>query len=425
MERVFYPFGYVDIYHDVYDWFIVFDSRASAIQAQRFIHDKHLHVLGHPINLSIPSLNSIHPTSVNSIHPTTINTVHATSLDSTYHASIGSIHPSITFPLKSTLDYSPKSEPVDINSTAKQILFEELADIFLKDIKSRIAGPCIYDFLSPSLISKENLERPKIENITTTAAALESDIVAHALEDTQDVSIYKLPRFKRKSISHVTPPKAEDDEKDDVDIGTSEEESRDPSPPLRRLSDETTRPTKKQKSMPKKKLLQSNTSSDDNSTKIPQKKNIIKRKRLSLSKKTNNNIVIEEPLVQNPSLPAVNSPSNLDIDVDGDDSEEEKQELRNMVNRQKEDEKRHTYQEFEQATLEKILKDVDKPDMEEELWSKPEPEVELSKEWDPFCQTKDVEDLEYLRVALIEKVDPNTNTTNNGKLDNWEFLHII
>jgi hypothetical protein len=109
----------------------------------------------------------------------------------------------------------------------------------------------------------------------------------------------------------------------------------------------------------------------------------------------------------------------MDVDVDGDDSDTDKKEdmIRNIIRKRREDEEKNsiaTRSEFDQETLEKILRDVDIIDKEEEEWYKDEPMVELNKEWDPFCQTRDVEDLEYLRVALIEKVDPNSNTSNTG-----------
>lgn len=309
LERFFYPFGSVDIYHDVYDWFIIFDSRSSAIQAQRFIQDTHVTVMGYPIvTMEIVSDTRSH---IDSIHPT-----------------------------------SKPSLLNDINTTAKQILFEELADIFLKDIKSRIAGPCIYDFLTPP--SSTTIEKPKLETnmMTTSASVLESDIVAHAL-DTQDPSIYKLPRFiKRKSIS------------DEVVSFPS------PPPPLSLPLRKS--PIKKQKSSPSNHVI-------------------------SLKKK-------------------VNKPTSPCIDVEGESEEQEE-----CLSQYHDRNDMPVMTEFKTDLFNSMLQDIDTPDPEEELWNQFEPPVELSKEWDPFCQTKDVEDLEYLRVALIEKIDPNTNNAGKTK----------
>ncbi|KAI9306990.1 hypothetical protein BJ944DRAFT_238252 [Cunninghamella echinulata] len=58
--------------------------------------------------------------------------------------SHSSSSPSTTSPLLS-------SKEDDIIKHAKQILFSQLADVFLKDVKNRVIGPCIYDFLNPAL----------------------------------------------------------------------------------------------------------------------------------------------------------------------------------------------------------------------------------------------------------------------------------
>jgi hypothetical protein len=527
LERLFYPFGYIDIYHDAYDWFIIFDSKSSAIQAQRSIYDKNQHVLGYPIDLSIPAL-----TEYNALPPSgpLDRFVHSAP---PYPQSQAQLSPDVA-PTTTTTDTK------DVGKTAKQILFEELADIFLKDVKNRIAGPCIYDFLRPSLIKKqqneEELQQGEQEKkeeeqqpATTAAVALELDIVAHAYQsgyDTQQQdlppstvqhdSIYKLPRFKKKSISQrsfkssiksssSSPPppplqhsltkklvlEEEDDEKEDVDIGTSEEEktkSQEPSPLLthqqqsRRLSDYLTEKKKKpavdsssedddnflesilplrkkQKTIPTPPKRQQHVkfglyddgdsdSSDDmtasrkrskspaittTTTLLPSQKKttnkkVLKQRRPLLKKKTSStvNMVIEETphqqqKMKTPSTSSMNSPStNMDIDIDGDDDsdimdQQRQEDLKSILSR-RDNKKKEEEEEFDQATLEKMLQDVDEPDKEEELWNQyEEPTVELSKEFDPFCQTKDVEDLEYLRVAIIEKVDPsNANTFNNG-----------
>ncbi|CAO3619562.1 unnamed protein product [Cunninghamella echinulata] len=62
--------------------------------------------------------------------------------------SHSSSSPSTTNPLLSSKDD-------DIVKHAKQILFSQLADVFLKDVKNRVIGPCIYDFLNPALHKKK------------------------------------------------------------------------------------------------------------------------------------------------------------------------------------------------------------------------------------------------------------------------------
>lgn len=464
LDRLFRPFGLVDIYHDTYHWYILFDSPTSALEAQQFVHDKNHRVLGYLIELTIPSRDN-NNTSHLPISP-----------------KISKLQPNVSFS--------------NTNHAAKHILYQELADVFLKDIKNRIAGPCIYDFLSPALVSTCKKLEPveKISVIspvtTTTAAALESDIVAHALlgqdpieeVSSHDHSIYKLPRFKRKSISHrldhssaktIQLSNRSEDEKEDVDIGSgcedqdlaptqqprkqrpylhssedgdndndNDDEEEDflgtkppPPPPL---------PLSKKQKLVKNKLLQkevydledlsdTSVSSDAHTYKkrrdsklsaLSNKRKLSKQRRSSVPKKK---IVTDQPSKQRSQSFCVtpmslNSPSSLDVDVDGDDSDGEQQqqqdELRNLMNRRKEESERHLtkqYPSYDQTMLQDMLDHIDDRDREEELWSQPEPTIELNKEWDPLYQTKDVEDLEYLQVAIIEKVDPNANSSHNGK----------
>lgn len=454
LDRLFRPFGLVDIYHDTYHWYILFDSPTSALEAQQFVHDKNHRVLGYLIELTIPSRDN-NSTSHLPISP-----------------EISKLQPNVSF--------------ANTNNAAKHILYQELADVFLKDIKNRIAGPCIYDFLSPSLVSTCKKLEPveKISVIspvtTTAAAALESDIVAHALlgqdpteeASSHDHSIYKLPRFKRKSISHrldhssaktIQLSNKSEDEKEDVDIGSGREDQdlapiqqpRKQRPYLNSSEDGDNEedflgtkpppppPSKKQKLL-KNKLLQkevydledlsdTSVSSDAHTSKkrrdsklsaLSNKRKLSKQRRSSVPKKK---IVTDQPSKQRSQSFCVtpmslNSPSSLDVDIDGDDldgdQQQQQDELRNLMNRKKEESERHLtkqYPSYDQTLLHDMLNHIDDPDREEELWSHPEPTIDLNKEWDPLYQTKDVEDLEYLQVAIIEKVDPNANSSHNGK----------
>jgi hypothetical protein len=384
-------------------------------------------------------------------------------------------------------DITRISSSADLAASAKQILFGQLADIFLKDLKNRIAGPCIYDFLNPSLIKPSVVEPfPSSATVPTAAVTLKSNIVASArlIDDhsitTDSSSIYKLPRFKRKSISQPSfepaPMQVEDT---DVNITSDQEQEviapnkpmdtistllRPPSPspstipqaPFERRLSQTnqqtqdsssssdddflgTLPSKKQLpakqptpiqrksfSAANRRLSTTTTTTTDSSnsdssidneeayrriTSRKKRKPMLPKRRKSLAavsavlprKKININMVIEEsPPNRDPQV-VVDSPSNMEIDIDGDDQSGD------MMVTIKEPE-------FDQALLDKILIEVGQPDPEVEAWfieARQGPStVTLNKEWDPLCQTKDVEDLEYLRVALIEKVQ---DTTTHGK----------
>lgn len=54
---------------------------------------------------------------------------------------------------------------------AKQILLDQLMDVFMKDLKNRVVGPCIYDFLNPALFKRameqQSISRKGSESKTT------------------------------------------------------------------------------------------------------------------------------------------------------------------------------------------------------------------------------------------------------------------
>jgi hypothetical protein len=58
-----------------------------------------------------------------------------------------------------------KSKVSDIFTNIKQMLFEELANIFLKEVKNHITGPCIYHFLGPLLHKKSKIITETLNNI--------------------------------------------------------------------------------------------------------------------------------------------------------------------------------------------------------------------------------------------------------------------
>ncbi|KAI8976771.1 hypothetical protein BDB01DRAFT_802507 [Pilobolus umbonatus] len=303
LEDVFYPFGYVDIYHDAYDWFIVFDSRTDAIEAQKYVCDKGIRVIGYPIELNIPDHHKEYPSS----------------------------------------KYTPVPEkpapPVDIASAAKQILFEELASIFLKDIKNRIAGPCIYDFLKP-----RKLDKVSNENVPDTIET-----------DTQDYSsVYKLPRFKKQSI------KTNEQEKIELKRKTEESDM---------SEEEYVLPRKKKPLIP------------------------LKKKKMKLES-VERVVMTEEVREEIEQREEIGQAEEIEHTEDIEQAEEIEQEQSDV---------NHIETEPDSVvnTLESLLESIDESDEELEPI---EPLFSLPKEWDPFSQVRDVEDLEYLRTALMEKV---------------------
>lgn len=471
----------------------MFESRSSAIQAQQSIYNNNQRVIGYPIELSIPALST--PSEALAVDDALI------SHDNTECAMTTSIN---------------------VATSAKHILFHQLADIFLKDLKNRIAGPCIYDFLNPSLIKSSFAESSSSTVMKTTAAiALESDIVAnagHIKDDSTNIanlnttatkkSIYKLPRFNRKSISqpsfepikpalmqlkdtnvHITSDQEQELKQASKTINANHKSMNVISTILRPLSppplsvpqtplecrlsqpnvqkqnikcsqscssstsDEdflgtvrTTMSTKKQGALrqhayrkrysaanrhPSTTTINATTDSSSDSSiddeeayrriTSRKKKNRVfpKRRKSSASdtllprKKAHTNTTIPKvPHHRVPPTTMVDSYSNMEIDGHNEDQSggmvtptTSKGPINAPV--------------FDQAFLNKVLTDVGQVDPEVEAWlNDKDPTsttVTLNKEWDPFSQIKDVEDLEYLRVVLIEKAPEATDLTH-GKL---------
>lgn len=88
-----------------------------------------------------------------------------------------------------------------INGTpsTQQLLSGQLTDIFLKDLKNRIAGPAIHDFLKSARLKrleKDSSVTNTPEHITNDDHLMQVDI--RKSQDSILPSLGKLPRFKRK-----------------------------------------------------------------------------------------------------------------------------------------------------------------------------------------------------------------------------------
>lgn len=503
LERLFHSFGSVQIHHDTYEWTVEFDSEVAAKRAQSFIREENQSVLGYAIELLIPS--SSNPRDFDHISETTNQRL----MSSTLHSSVSS--------------QLTKSEPTDIFLSTKKSLFDELVNIFVKDIKNRITSPYIYDFIKKSGPTKrqDNLDEPKVEqHLTTTAAVLESAIVANAiqhgyepLEETSrqehSASVYKLPRFKKRTTSQhffennitrdaPSPPRDirssskridSDSEIEDVDVVVNDTESIEDEPRVSTPPSQSTQQAKQpavslsnrnnsngissednddslasiqpsknkkqimnlQKTLP---LAQDQEKSENNvdtdisdNTNLEEHNMAMKRKLLKVSIQTpkpkkrrmlqrrpsiptekilidTDDIEIEDDQFHQKVVDTVKAQPNYqpstEIDIDGDDSDssnEDEEAEGSAIQEKKGDKDSRTTainSDFEQKALEKLLQDVEFPDEEEEEWNQDVKVIELDKEWDPFCQTKDVEDLDYLRVAVIEKVDHHVNTISTG-----------
>lgn len=492
LERLFQSFSTVQIYHDAYEWSLEFDSEVEAIRAQKFIRGENKKILGYTIDLILPSSNNPQNNDL--------------KLATTTQRPISS--------------QANKSEPMDASSETKKSLFDELANVFAKDVKNRIASRYIYDFLQRSGPKKKQdiLDEPTIEqHPTTTAAVLESFIVANAIQNgyeppeetshqEHNVSVFKLPKFKRKdTLQHIfenitreassslknAPPLPNrthfDSEDEDVDVlvndiddmegefnvsalpsqsnqyshqrassssnrnystDSSSEDDEDlsaSSPPSRDKKHvlNIKKSLQSAQSQEKKKNdvqndLSDYVSHDEHSfsfkrklskaplqpTKIKKRKTLHRRpsisKEINPRESTDYDIKDEQPLQKDvdkvDSRPFHLPSAEIDIDGEGSDSSKEDEEEMKCtpIHEIKEEKDSHYTVSDEQKELEKLLQDAEYPDEEEEEWNQDPSIIDLDKEWDPFCQTKDVEDLDYLRVAVIEKVDNNVNAVSTG-----------
>ncbi|CAO3590949.1 unnamed protein product [Absidia cylindrospora] len=215
LRKVFYPHRSLDIYHDENVWCIVFDSIDAAKRALAAMEGQSL--LGYvlQITLQVPSTSDdtttqalsapLHGRSHDMPTPLSEPILSSTSpklndddliCSSTTTATTATMTDEL-LPNTNTPDndtptmYMPKSSviPHQIQATtnqpsslskhtsvkdhAKQLLLEQLSDVFLKDLKNRVVGPCIYDFLNPALHNKASSKR--VDLATTTSTSSEND----------------------------------------------------------------------------------------------------------------------------------------------------------------------------------------------------------------------------------------------------------
>lgn len=132
---------------------------------------------------------------------------------------------------------------------------------------------------------------------------------------------------------------------------------------------------------------------------------VVKRKRTSKSKQSDSQPKKKKIIIQDKGkkvIEANNKSNSTSSSISSSNGEEKAEE--NAVE-QEEEEEANNISDVDEVTMDALLENVDEVDEEEEAWlNEPEVEIELNKEWDPFYQTKDTEDLKFLRIALIERV---------------------
>ncbi|KAF7725527.1 histone methyltransferase set1 [Apophysomyces ossiformis] len=168
LRKLFYYHNCVDIYHDAEDWFVVFDSLNAAKRALTAVDKQEL--MGHTLTITLrhPPSQKTSPTERTRNLPTkdkltSPKDTRSSSADRTEPTAEKAVENAITTtesPVSTGSVPSSHDQPVasrqEIMHHAKRVLFEQLADVFLKDLKNRVVGPCIYDFLNPSLRKSRN-----------------------------------------------------------------------------------------------------------------------------------------------------------------------------------------------------------------------------------------------------------------------------
>lgn len=105
-------------------------------------------------------------------------------------------------PVTTTTEVAAASTtPESIETTTEELLFNQLADIFLKDVKNRIAGPAIHDFLKSTRTKRQETqpvhkspEKAAIDDHHSKQNKKQEEMIV----ETSLPSLSKLPRFKKK-----------------------------------------------------------------------------------------------------------------------------------------------------------------------------------------------------------------------------------
>ncbi|KAI8341569.1 hypothetical protein BD560DRAFT_412191 [Blakeslea trispora] len=189
LKKMFYYYDCIDIYHDEADWLIVFDSLTIAKKALDATNDQQLMGYKLLITLRHPSVNNSTNNHINN----------NSNLDKPNTATTILDAPATTAETNSIDIPSQKetSQTATINghtptpTTPQDLFLSQLVDVFLKDLKNRVAGPYIHDFLKTARSSRRIL--------TDTAAVLTEEKDLPKTQVIQSIlNTSKLPRFKKK-----------------------------------------------------------------------------------------------------------------------------------------------------------------------------------------------------------------------------------
>ncbi|KAI9495537.1 hypothetical protein BDB00DRAFT_237275 [Zychaea mexicana] len=219
LRKLFYYYNCVDIYHDADSWHVVFDSTSAAKRGLAAANGQQ--IMGHTLSimLSDPAGSSRRestkppPSSADeprrdsdsiSELPTTTNRLTAATSGRDVTKKVGTPKPEEQ--QKSTTTTSTSDENKSVAEQAKDLLMRELADVFLKDLKSRVVGPAINDFHNPEL--RKSREAPALQpapsSTTTTTPAGAATFVS---QNARPATLYETNEYAAQ-IPPATPTAA-------------------------------------------------------------------------------------------------------------------------------------------------------------------------------------------------------------------------
>lgn len=173
---------------------------------------------------------------------------------------------------ESTLLKQTTEEPIELPvekapETAEEIFMKDLVDVFLKDLKNRIAGPNIHDFLTLSKMKKAKKETPAAAAPTQQKVVEDIRKGSNTPRSSEKMieSIFnnsKLPHFKKKK-SLLSKRQRDPYMYSDLQSSTAEDTDSTPPSVKPRPTATTPLPTEKTSSRPQSPMFTSSSSSEE------------------------------------------------------------------------------------------------------------------------------------------------------------------
>ncbi|KAI9484159.1 MAG: hypothetical protein EXX96DRAFT_561119 [Benjaminiella poitrasii] len=307
----------------------------------------------------------------------------------------------------------------DVNPIAtKLVVVNELADTLLTDIKRRVTAPYVHSFYrksakeattSPSLSNCQGNNKTVNEQSNTDTSVFTKQVGLSSSVSSPSLLAYKFsPNFRSAGTSNTKTLSSLNVGKENQDSARTIDDNFN-SLLLRRLALEqqslNSRQSRKNEDMKLKgnisiknnKRAQSNDYSNLPAATSTKAKPIIKQRKIIVYPQKKKASVSDR--ITN------NSEGEVYIEIDGkeDYNDEETIDIERLSSSS---DKMDV--DYDEATLERILQTIEKSDSEKEETEEDKKTnlITLYKEWDPFYQAKDAEDLAYLQIAIIEKLEP-------------------